>query len=583
MEQKSLLYKLRMIFPKKERRYFILLFFLILISTLFDFLGVSLILPLVNLLINPATLEKQSWYHIFTALIPVSNRNTGLLILVLIIIGVYILKNLFAIYMSVVQGVFVTRNQLATSARMLDCYMRKPYTFHLQHNTAEILRGINTDVSSAYGLVTNLLTVFSSLLISILLVVYLIAVDFRLTVSIVAGLSIYSAIYFLLVRKKLKKAGQTARNQQMSMFKAIHQATGGIKEIKLMGRERYFVDSYRACTDEYVRSYRTYTILSNVPKHLVEILCIGGVLGLVAFKIAARQDLTSMVGSLSAFAVASIRLMPSVHKINNNINTISYRMPGLNAVCEVIDENWNRDDPSPAGVPEDTRSPDRQQADIQVEHLSFAYPESEKNVLTDVNLTVKAGSSVGIIGATGSGKSTLVDLILGLLEPQQGRILYGGQDIRENFGQWQSRIGYIPQSIYLADESIRTNVAFGIRPDRIDEQRVWQALEQAQLADFVREQKDGLDTVIGERGVRISGGQRQRIGIARALYNDPDILFLDEATSALDTQTERAVMESVHRLSGEKTCIIIAHRLSTIEGCDAVYRIADGNAVPEKG
>ena len=208
MEQKSLLYKLRMIFPKKERRYFILLFFLIMISTLFDFLGVSLILPLVNLLINPVTLEKQSWYHIFTALIPVSNRNTGLLILVLIIIGVYILKNLFAIYMSVVQGVFVTRNQLATSARMLDCYMRKPYTFHLQHNTAEILRGINTDVSSAYGLVTNLLTVFSSLLISILLIVYLIAVDFRLTVSIVAGLSIYSAIYFLLVRKKLKKAGQ---------------------------------------------------------------------------------------------------------------------------------------------------------------------------------------------------------------------------------------------------------------------------------------------------------------------------------------------------------------------------------------
>lgn len=584
MEQKSLLYKLRMIFPKKERRYFILLFFLILISTLFDFLGVSLILPLVNLLMNPAKLEQQSWYHIYTALIPVSNRNTGLLILVLIIIGVYILKNLFAIYMSVVQGVFVTRNQLATSARMLDCYMRKPYTFHLQHNTAEILRGINTDVNSAYGLVSNLITVFSSLLISIMLVVYLIAVDFWLTVSIVAGLVIYSVIYFLLVRKKLKAAGQTARKLQMSMFKSIHQAMGGIKEIKLMGREQFFVDSYRACSEEYVRSYRTYTILSNVPKHLVEILCIGGVLGLVAFKIAARQDLTSIVGSLSAFAVASIRLMPSVNKINSNINAISYRMPGLNAVCEVIDENWGRDfDLPPAGEGEHRMDCGRGQADIQVENLSFAYPDSEKNVLTDVNLTVKGGSSVGIIGVTGAGKSTLVDLILGLLEPRQGRILYGGQDIRENYGQWQNRIGYIPQSIYLADESIRANVAFGIRPDRIDEQRVWRALEQAQLADFVREQKDGLDTVIGERGVRISGGQRQRIGIARALYNDPDILFLDEATSALDTQTERAVMESVHRLSGEKTCIIIAHRLSTIEGCDAVYRITDGNAVQEKG
>lgn len=583
MEQKSLLHKLRMIFPKKERRYFILLFFLILISTLFDFLGVSLILPLVNLLINPAAMERQRWYRIFTAIIPAGDRNTELLILVLIIIGVYILKNLFAIYMSVVQNVFVTRNQLATSARMLDCYMRKPYTFHLQHNTAEIIRGINTDVGNAYGLVTNLLTVFSSLLISILLVLYLIAVDFRLTVSVVVGLLIYSAIYFLLVRKKLRKAGQAARNLNMSMFKTIHQATGGIKEIKLMGREQFFVDSYRASSDAFVRSYRTYSILSNVPKHLVEILCVGGVLGLVAFKIAARQDLSSIVGSLSAFAVASIRLMPSVNKINNNINTISYRMPGLNAVCEVIDENWNRDeDPSPAGVPENTQSPDRHPADILVEHLSFAYPESDSNVLNDVNLAVKGGSSVGIIGVTGSGKSTLVDLILGLLEPQQGRILYGGESIRENYGQWQSRIGYIPQSIYLADESIRANVAFGIPAERIDEARVWQALEQAQLADFVREQKDGLDTVIGERGVRISGGQRQRVGIARALYNDPDILFLDEATSALDTETERAVMESVHRLSGEKTCIIIAHRLSTLEGCDAVYRVADGNVVPEK-
>ena len=583
MEQKSLLAKLKMIFPKQERRYFILLFFLILIGTAFDFLGVSLILPLVNLLISPEQLAEKSWYWLLTRLIPARDPNTLLLILVLLIIAVYVVKNLYHIYMSVVQGVFLARNRVNTSAKLLDCFMRKPYTFHLQHNSSEVIRAINSDVSNAYDIVSSIMSLITSILITLLLIAYLVLVDFWLTVSIVAGLLLYSLSYFLIVRRKLKAAGESAREVTVRMIQAIVEAVGGIKEVKVMGRERYFVDSYAKNGEEFVRVRRRLAILSGVPPHLLEILCVGGILGLVAIKIALRQDLSSVVGSLSAFAVAAIKLMPSAKAINSTINNISYQMPGLNAVCEVIDDNWGADI-GRAVIDSAARDRNqlRKQADIQVENLSFTYPETDTPVLRDVSFTVKAGTSVGIVGVTGAGKTTLVDLILGLLEPQQGRILFDGRDIREDYESWQSRIGYIPQNIYLTDDSIRANVALGLYPEQIDDAQVWKALDQAQLGDFVRGLKDGLDTKIGEMGVRLSGGQRQRIGIARALYYEPDVLFLDEATAALDNATEKAVMAAVNALSREKTCIIIAHRLSTIEDCDSILEVKDGQVLRQR-
>ncbi|MBQ1678275.1 MAG: ABC transporter ATP-binding protein [Oscillospiraceae bacterium] len=582
MEQKSLFAKLKMIFPRKERRYFVVLFFLILIGTAFDFLGVSLILPLVNLLVSPAQLEERSWYRLLTRFLPIQDPNTLLLVLVLVILAVYIVKNLYAIYMSVVQGVFLARNRINTSAKLLDCYLRKPYTFHLQHNSAELIRSINSDVGSAYEIVSSIISLITNGLVSLMLVGYLLLVDPWMTAAIVAGLALYSVLYFLIVRRKLKAAGEESREITVRMIKAIVQAVGGVKEVKLMGRERFFVDSYADNGKDFVRIRRRMAILSSVPRHLVEILCIGGILGLVAFKIALRQDLSAVVGSLSAFAVAAIKLMPSANSINSTINGISYRIPALNAVCEIIDDNWGADIGRAAL---DTRNREGKQeklrADIQVEQLSFTYPERDEPVLRDVNLTVRAGTSVGIVGVTGAGKTTLVDVILGLLEPQQGRILYGGRDIRENYADWQARIGYIPQNIYLTDDTIRANVALGVYADKIDDEKVWKALDDAQLGDFVRSLKDGLDARIGEMGARISGGQRQRIGIARALYYDPDVLFLDEATAALDTATEKAVMAAVNALSREKTCIIIAHRLSTIENCDEIYEVRDGRVTKQ--
>lgn len=584
MEKKSLAYKLKLIFPPRERLYFVGLFFLSLIGTALDFFGVSLILPLVNMLVTPELLEGKWWFVLLQKIFHVSDTNGVMLILVLLLIAVYIFKNAYAIYMSLVQGIFLARNRISTSAKFLDCYMRKPYTFHLQHNTAEVVRSINHDVSTAYSLVSAIMSLITSGLISILLVIYLIDVDFWLTIAIVTGLVIYSILYFLIVRKRMREAGQEARRISVRMIKAIHQAVGGIKEVKVMGREQYFVDTYAENGDAYIDNQKKHIIYSGIPRHLIEVLCVCGVLGLVAFKIATHQELSAIVGSLSAFAVASIKLLPSANSINSTINSMTYMMPSLDAVCEVIDENFSNEAfkriDKKARRTEKEINKNSEKHDIRLEHITFTYPETESPVLRDVNIEIKQGTSVGIMGVTGAGKTTMVDIILGLLEPQEGTVFYGDMDIRKDYGEWQKHIGYIPQNIYLTDETIRNNVALGVYEHEVDDEQVWKALEDAQLADFVRGLKDGLDTVIGERGVRISGGQRQRIGIARALYYNPDILFFDEATAALDTETERAVMASVNRLSKEKTCIIIAHRLSTIENCDVVYKV-ENNTVFE--
>ena len=580
MKKKSLFQKLGVIFPTRERWYFVGLFFLMLLGTAFEFLSVSLILPLVNMLIDPAALAGARWFHVFQQLIPVSDPNTRLFVLVLVIIAVYIIKNAYSIFISITQSVFMARNQFNTSAKLLSCYIRKPYTFHLQHNTAEVVRSINKDVSNAYSLVGNIMGLITDGLISVLLIAYLILIDPTLTLAIVAGLLIYSVVYYLLVRKRMRSAGQESRRIQVNMVKAIHQSVGGIKEIKVMGREQFFVDTFAENGKAFIKNQKRYMLLSGLPRRLIEVLCICGVLGLVAFKIGMRQDLAAIVPSLSAFAVAAIKLLPSANSINSSINTMTYLMPSLDAVCEIIDENYQELD---APLPQRTRTQARLQAkdgDITLEDVSFTYPDTEDPVLKDVSLTIPGGSSVGICGVTGAGKTTLVDIILGLLAPQTGTIRYGGVDIRDDYAAWQQHIGYVPQNIYLVDESIRSNVALGLYPDQIDDAQVWRALEEAQLADFVRGLKNGLDTVIGERGVRLSGGQRQRVGIARALYYDPEILFLDEATSALDSETEKAVMASINRLSGKKTCIVIAHRLSTIEGCDTIYRVEDCRVVP---
>ena len=575
----KLLRQLGYLFPTKQRWQMAGLFFLQLIETCLDFFGISLILPFVTVLTNTEQISNAGWYRWISGLLGRSDPTSVLLCLTLGMMALYILKNIYALFLTNIRVRFLSRQQIHFGTRMLECYMHKPYTFHLQRNTAEIVRNVHTDVNGAFAVISSLFTIVSDVLIITALVVFLLTVETELTLAVLVGLAFCSALYFLVVRKKIRTAGAHNREYGAKMVQAIQQAMGGIKEVKIMEREPYFSQVYHVAGTEFIERRRRYTLLAAVPSRLLETVCMCSIFGLISLKILRGDDLSAILPSLSAFAVAAIRLLPRANNINNHINSLLYQMPSLDALYEDLRESDRME--------EERRRQPLQNAnytngDIHLENISYTYPETDTPVLRNVNLHIPKGCSVGIVGVTGAGKTTLMDVILGLLSPEEGRVCYGSEDIRKNPTQWHRKIGYIPQNIYMTDDSIRKNVALGVPDEEIDEDAVWRALENAQLADFVRGLKNGLDTVIGELGMRISGGQRQRIGIARALYRDPEILFFDEATSALDNETEQAVMDAIHTLGNSKTMLIVAHRLSTIAACDKIFRVENGTVEETK-
>ncbi len=572
------------IFTRKQQWQFAGLFVLQLIATVLDFFGISLILPFVNILVNPDAISGTWWAEMIGKILGSSEVKDILLFLTLLMIAVYVIKNAYLLFLVGLQTRFNYNNHIRMGSKMITCYMHKPYTYHLQRNTSEIVRNINHDVNSAFGVISGLFALVSDALIIIFLIVYLFAVDPWMTIAIMVALGICSAVYFLIVRKKIRQFGKENREISAKMIKAIYQSMGGIKEVKIMGREQYFSDVYVSAGKEMIYRKRRYAIISAIPSRMIETFCMGGILGVIAVKIAGGEDLGSVIPGLSAFAVCAIRLLPRANSVNSHINSITYALPSLESLYEELLESERlekeREEEIARKKAEKKTVEVGRENDIFVKNLTFTYPEKEAPVLKNINLSIAHGTSVGIIGVTGAGKTTLVDIILGVLKPQEGMICYGTLDIHEDYAEWQKHIGYIPQNIYLTDESIRKNVALGVPEEEIDNAKVWKALENAQLAGFVRSLEEGLDAIVGERGVRISGGQRQRIGIARALYHDPEILFFDEATSSLDNETEAAVMESIKSLGGDKTMIIVAHRLTTIEHCDHVYKVEE-NGISE--
>ena len=351
------------------------------------------------------------------------------------------------------------------------------------------------------------------------------------------------------------------------------EALGGIKEIKVLNRERVFVEEYNEEYKDYAESNRRFKVYSMIPKPVMETISISGLLLIVCIKVALGADAASFIPTISVFAMAAFRMLPSANRMAEYLSRIMFSKPAIDAIYHDLKEIESLLENMKAA--EDTADITFEK-EITVQKISFHYPNTEKNVFSDASLVIPKNKSVAFIGPSGQGKTTMADIILGLLEPQKGEVLVDGVNIRKGIHAWNRKLGYIPQTISLLDASIRDNILFGIGKDKIDENRLGEAVKEAQLKEFIDTLEEGLDTVIGEGGVRLSGGQRQRIGIARALYHNPEVLVLDEATSALDNDTEAAVMEAIDYLAGSKTLIIIAHRLSTIRNCDLVYRIEGG-------
>lgn len=576
----SIFKKVGYIFNTKQKFQSVLLCIGLFIGAGLELVGVSLIAELVSLISNPSIIHENKLLAWMYDMLGAESDRQFFLYVVIALILVYIIKNLYLTLMSYIQYTFIYNNQLRLSGRLIDCYLKKPYTYHLDKNSAEMIRSIMLDAERFFQLLLTAFSVFAELLVSILMCVYLLAVDWLITVSVVVILGAVSGLYLLIFHGKSKENGKISQFNDGKMHQAINQALGAVKDIKILHREKYFVDAFTMRGAKKYHAVRNNEILGQLPKYLIETVCVGAILMVLCIKLYSGQALGDMIPQLAAFAMAAFKLLPSVGKVDNYLNLIIFLRPSVDLIYRDIKETedmngfllMDADSVTDAAAAQ----ADIKGEGIRVEHVSYRYPNTEKDVVSDVNFTIPVGKSIGLVGPSGAGKSTIADVILGILTPTEGKVMFGDMNVHEHPIKWSKMLAYIPQTIFLADETIRSNVAFGIKEDEIEEDKVWKALEEAQLADYVRTLPEGLDTMVGERGVRLSGGQRQRIGIARALYGDPQILVLDEATSALDAETESAVMEAIDRLQGRKTMIIIAHRLTTIANCHIVYKVADG-------
>ncbi|MDO4463102.1 MAG: ABC transporter ATP-binding protein [Bacillota bacterium] len=583
MESTGLLKKIGYIFDRKQKVQLGILGVMIFIGGLLETLGVGAMIPVVTALLTPETLQEYvDKYPILQQICDmlgiqsVGQMTTALL---LALMAIYIIKNLYLVYLVYRQNTFITQSRNQMISRVMGEFLNRPYEQYLGADIPTVFRITDSDIPQTFSLMLAMLQLVSEVVVSGLIFIVLLCTDIFMTLFIMVLFGVMTLVIVKVFKPKLNKIGAKNQAIQSRIAKWRIQAIYGLKDVKVLNREEFFVRNYYETGKVGANVGRTYAVMNNIPRLLIETVFIVGVLTFIIIYMKGGGNVASMVSTLAAFGVAAMRVLPSVNRINTYITEISYNQPSLDFVYQNLQEGMKTDAMLAQRKAYSQKEKLELKDKIELNHISFHYPDSDKNIFIDAHMEVPKGKSVGIMGTSGAGKSTIVDILLGLLHAQEGDITCDGVDIFKNYESWLAQIGYIPQSIYLIDESIRDNIAFGIDADKIDEKRIWEVLEEAQLKEFVEELPNGLDTTIGDRGVRLSGGQRQRIGIARALYHDPEILVFDEATSALDNDTEAAVMDAVNSFHGKKTMIIIAHRLNTIEKCDIIYKVEEGKLI----
>lgn len=569
--------KLNYIISKQEKRALLCIAFMIIIASILELLGVTLFMPFIDIMLDTSKIHSSSILSFVYKLGGFTSERVFLTMIAFAIIVVYIFKNAFLLIENDIIYRYAYKMQKRLSVRLLKTYIYEPYTFHLNTNIAVLQRSLQEDTDLFIKGIIHMLQLAAELVISLVMVVYL----FKVSQSITVILGIILALLIVVFRKIAHGSsitnGKKGQKYKGILYQTMNQALSGIKEVKVLGREKFFINQYEGVFGGYTDVLRKQRLTGIAPKYLVEAACMTGMLAGVIVKINfGQKDLTAFVGQLAVFAVAALRLLPSVGRINEHYTNVMYSAASFDLIYKDLKSIENYEE---RREKKDIDKEWKLKDCIKIKHISYHYPDSNDNVINDVSMNIQKGSTIAFIGGSGAGKTTMADIILGLLKPQVGHIYADDLNIEENMSTWQHNMGYIPQVIYLSDDSIRNNIAFGIKPEDIDEDALNKAIDDAQLREFIDMLPLGLDTMVGDRGVRLSGGQRQRIGIARALYHNPEVLILDEATSALDNETETAVMNSIESLKGYKTMIIIAHRLTTIRNADKIYQIENGTVV----
>lgn len=571
----TLISRLRYLLSAHQKKQLWILSILLFIGILFEMAGLGILIPALTLMLNSDIGSK------YPSLQPYLDKlgNPTQIQLVLwgmsFLVFVYLVKAIFLVFLSWRQSKFSAELTADLSRRLFLGYLKQPYSFHLQRNSAELLRNIQSEIIQF----SNVSQATISLAIELSMVVgvasTLIIMEPLGALVVTSFLAISAFAFHRVTKSKLLRWGQRRQYHAGLINQHLLQGLGGVKDVKLLGREDYFLNEFNRHNVENAKIQSRVTTLGLVPRSYLELLAVIGLAGLVILMVFQNSPLELLLPTLGVFVAAAFRMLPSVNRIMSAMQSIRFVQP----VVEVLYKEFQLIRFNEENEQKTERMDFKKE--IRIKNLVFQYPNTTSKAINNVSLNIMKGESVGFIGPSGSGKSTLVDVILGLLTPDNGEILVDEKNIQEGFRNWQDQIGYVPQSIYLTDDTLRCNVAFGISADQIDDSAVERAIRAAQLNEFVNDLPDGLETFVGERGIRLSGGQRQRIGIARALYHEPEVLVLDEATSALDSATEREVMQAVNALHGTKTLIIVAHRLSTVENCDRLYKLEKGKIAEE--
>ena len=572
--------KVNFLLDRKMKLKLLLIFLAILIGAFFELVGIAIVLPIVELAMNDVNVESNIFARAISIIFGVTDKDIILIILIFITVIIYIVKAVYLVALSAIQYKFSMNIKRTISVRLLESCLAHPYEFFLNSNTADLLRTITSDTNDFYQVVINVLMIVTNGFTAIAVCIYLLITNVVITLVIALALLFCAGVIFLVLNKKYRKYGVINHDYIAILNKALLQALNGVKEIKIIGNEKHFISKYNDNFKKQAGYNTKFQVYSSIPKQMIEVVCIAGILLYMAYNIMFTGNYSRLMTQIAVFCVGAYKLLPSVNAIMAYTSTVLFNKASIDCIYDnIVEANKYLSTHTVNNADNVTKKKIDFNDVFSGNDLTFKYRNSDKYILKDVDIRISKGESVGFIGVSGGGKTTLADIMIGLLIPEKGKVTIDGIDINEYKGNIGGLIGYIPQQIYLTDDSIKNNVAFGIDEKEIDENKVWQALKKAKLDDFVASLPGGVDTEVGERGTRLSGGQRQRIGIARALYRDPDILVLDEATSALDNETEKEVMNAINGLKGSKTIIMIAHRLSTIKNCDTVYEVKNGVVV----
>jgi len=572
--------KLRRLFSHGDKVKLILLFAMMMGAALLEVVGIGMIPAFVAIVANPQrVLEHERFGSLFQQLNVTSAREL-LIYGGITLIGIFVIKNSYTLLFRYIEARFIYNRRYVFSHKLMTAYMQAPYTFHLQRNTAELLRNTTGEVNIMINNVLNpSLKILKEFVMGASVVFFLFFVEPVITLFVFLVMGGLSGFFLFITQRSMKLIGVEAQRYRKEMLRAAQQGFGGIKDARVLNREPEFIEVFREMALKSSRLQQTKAFISMIPRPAIETIAVSGIMLIALVMVFQDRPIANIVPVLMLFAAALYRLMPSIQQITQMLTELRYHLPSVNPIYDDLVELK----PFITEFRADRCKKEKLHLSnaIAISNLHYQYPNSTEQALNGVSLSIPHGKAVAFVGPSGAGKTTIVDVLLGLLEPQQGEILVDGINIFGSISAWQQNIGYIPQFIYLSDDTLRRNIAFGLPDKKIDEEKIQQAVQLAQLSEMVSRLPNGLDTEVGERGTRLSGGQRQRVGIARALYHNPQVLVMDEATSALDNITEQLIIDAIEALKGERTVIMIAHRLTTVMNCDIIFYMEDGKIVDQ--